>query len=423
MWQKGRLAKGSEPEEERPYSTWFRAWSLLWEHPISSALLALGIYIALALGRGPLWPVSSQGYYNYLADAFLHGQVHLQVIPPSVHDLSLFQGQYFLYWGPFPAVLLMPFVALWGVLFSDIVFTAVVGALNVGLTAFLLRQANRQRMINLSEEQCGLLVLFFALGTVHTTLAPNGRVWFTGHTVAYLCTVLAYLAAISLKGRLAFALTGLAITGAMLTRNHLALVGLWPAVYLLYRHRSLGWRRLVGYALIGGVSVVLAVSLLGAYNWARFGSVFDNGLAHHAMAHIFVDDYQKYGAFHPYYLKRNLFYQYIAYPFLPGADALQGGSLFLLSPVFFAAFWGLAVGRPRWSVGTLGATILLVNIPILFLMGTGWIQFGPRYTLDFTVPLLLLTALGVSRWPTWVLAMLTLVSIVHYLVGTLVFLV
>ena len=51
-------------------------------------------------------------------------------------------------------------------------------------------------------------------------------------------------------------------------------------------------------------------------------------------------------------------------------------------------------------------------------MGTGWVQFGPRYTLDFTIPLLLLTAVGLRRWPINVITLLLLISILHYILGT-----
>jgi hypothetical protein len=54
-------------------------------------------------------------------------------------------------------------------------------------------------------------------------------------------------------------------------------------------------------------------------------------------------------------------------------------------------------------------------------MGTGWVQFGPRYTLDFTVPLLLLTAIGLRRWPINVIMLLLLISIMHYILGTMHF--
>jgi hypothetical protein len=114
----------------------------------------------------------------------------------------------------------------------------------------------------------------------------------------------------------------------------------------------------------------------------------------------------------------NLFYQYMAYPFPIRDRSFQGGSLFLLSPVFFAVFWGVDAGCPRWSVWALVSTVMLVNIPILLVMGTGWPQFGPRYMPDFTVPLLLLTTIGVCRWPIWLLALLTGISIVSYSIGT-----
>jgi hypothetical protein len=400
---------------------WLRRALLLWERPFPSMLLALVVYMALARIHGELGRSSPYPFYNYLADALLHGQLSLRLLPPTTPVLSLFQGRYYMYWAPLPAILLLPFVALFGIPFSDIAFTAALGALNVWLVARLLRCAARYGVARLSRAQRALLVLFFAFGTVHLALAPYGRVWFTGQLVGFMCVALAYLAAIGLRGAPAFALTGLALGGALLTRNHLVLAGLWPACYLLYRHRAAGWRRLLGYVAAGAAPIVLALALYGAYNWLRFGSPFENGIAYHQMDPIFVDDYRRYGAFNLHYLPTNLFYQYIAYPFPIRETTWQGGSLFLLSPVFFAIFWGLGAGRPRWSGWALLATILLVNMPIAVLMGTGWVQFGPRYTLDFTVPLLLLAAMGVRRWPAWALALLVAVSIVSYAIGAVYF--
>jgi hypothetical protein len=398
---------------------WLQARIYAWEQPLSSALFATIIYTAFALPYGSLWQTSGMPYFNHLADAFLHGQLHLRVLPPSTHDLSFYEGRYYLYWPPFPALLLVPFVALFGVGFSDIIFTLLIAGFNVALVALLLRRACERGVVDLSQLQRGLLVLFFALGTVHLTLAPLGRVWFTGQLIGFACVGLAYLAALSLHGAKAFALAGLAIACAFLTRNHLVLAGLWPAIYLLYRHWEANWKRLVSYTLTGLIPVIGAVGLLAMYNWLRFGHPLDNGLDYHQMASRFVEDYQRYGAFSTHYLPTNLFYQYIAYPFPIDENSVMGGSLFLLSPVFFAAFWGLFFGRPRWSMWTLAATILLIATPILLLMGTGWIQWGPRYTLDFTIPLLLLTAAGIRRWPNWVLMLLLTISVIHYVIGTL----
>ena len=403
----------------RRLSRALRVWIGLWERPVPAALMALALYTALAAFHRPLLPASPHAYHNYLADAFLHGQLSLRLLPPSLHDLSLFDGRYYLYWSPMPAILLLPFVAVFGVSFSDILFTLGVGALNVALVARLLREACSRRVLDLSEAQRGWLVLFFVAGTVHVTLAPLGRVWFTSQLVGFMCVALAYLAALRLRGGAAFALTGLALAGALLARNHLALTGLWPACYLLREHRDAGWRRLSAYSLIGAVPVVFAVGLLGAYNWLRFGNVLDNGLAYQQMASVFVDDYRRYGFFSLHFLPTNLFYHYVAYSFSNRPETFQGSSLFLLSPVFFGAFWGLAAGRPRWSAAALAGTIFLTAIPSLLLNGTGWVQFGPRYTLDFTVPLLLLTAIGVRRWPVPWLAVLTAIGVVHYFVGAI----
>ena len=338
-------------------------------------------------------------YFNYLADAFLHGQLNLRLIPSYQLDLSLFNGKYFLYWSPLPAILMMPFIALFGVGFSDIIFHSGVAAINIGLISVLLRQACLYHILDLSKLQRGLLVTFFAFGTVHITLAPIGRVWFTGQLVGFFFTILAYLAAISLKGFRAWFLTGLALAGALLTRNELVLVGVWPAVYLLVKHYNKDslWR-LAGMAGMAAAPIILAVAGLGVYNYLRFGSFLDNGLAYHLMSVTFRENFMRYGVFNFFYLPTNFFYQYIAYPFFDPANLFMGGSLFLLSPVFLAAFWGMVKAKPRWSTAALFTSILLTSIPILLLMGTGWVQFGPRYTLDFTVPLLLLTAMGLPYW-------------------------
>ena len=419
MIRKGGIAADATLWRNLPVPGWLYRLARAWERPLWAMALSLMLYTLLAVVHGSPWRASPVAYYNYLADAFLHGQLHLRLLPPTAHDLSLYHGRYYLYWSPMPAVLLMPLVALFGVQLSDVCYTLVLAALNVALVAALLRQARIRRVIELSRARRGLLVLCFALGTVHLTLASVGRVWHTGQLVGFMAVALCYLAVLRWSGAWAFLGAGAAIAAALLTRNHLVFAGIWPACYLLYRHRVIGLPRLLRYALLGLLPVVVAVGLLAAYDWLRFGSLLDNGLAYHEMAEYFVDDYQRYGAFNLHYLPINLFYQYVAYPFPLTDDSLFGGSLFLLTPVFAAAALGIARMRPRWSMYALLVSIVLVALPIALLMGTGWMQFGPRYTLDFTVPLLLLTACGLRRWPITVITLLTIVSIGQYVVGTL----
>jgi hypothetical protein len=60
---------------------------------------------------------------------------------------------------------------------------------------------------------------------------------------------------------------------------------------------------------------------------------------------------------------------------------------------------------------------VVTDISILLLMGTGWTECGPRHTFDFTVPLLVLTAMGATRWSRGVLWAAVLASVVQFLAG------
>lgn len=394
-----------------------RSLAEVWENPLFAFLAALVVYALFSLRHGGLFDLSGSPYFNYLADAFLHGQLSFRLAPPSTHDLVIYQGKLFAYWPPFPAVMLLPWVALFGVNFSDVAFTVLLGAANVGLAALLLRSAQREGLFDLTPLQRGLLVLFFAFGTVHLVLAPLGRVWFTSQVVTILCLMGAYLAALQLRGLPAYLLVGLGMACAMATRMHVILAGIWPAYWLLQRDWGRGWRTWLPRSMAALAGPIAALVLIGLYNYSRFGSVSEVGIAYHQMSQFFRADYEQYGYLSLYYVPINLYYQYIYYPFPVRSDFFQGGSLFLLSPVFFGAFWGIWRGRRSLSTWALLAVILLVNIPILLLMGTGWRTFGPRYTLDFVIPLLLLTGMGVQSWRPWILAALAAISILQYVVG------
>jgi len=392
------------------------------------AVVATVIYAAIAARHGNLLEPSRFAYFNYLADAFLKGHVALVELPPSKLDLSPFGGNFYLFYPPFPAVILMPFVRVFGLGFSDVLFTIALGGLNVWLVGMLLRSAVARGIVALSHRQVNLLLLTFALGSVHLPLAAHGRVWYTAQLIGFACIATAFIAALRLKGAKGLLVAGVAIACAAMTRNHLIFQGLWPIAILLSGDQTPAekskvgpdrHRRVLARLAAAVLPIALALTLLACYNLARFGNPFDLGITYHRMDPDFRANYERFGTFSLHYLPTNFFYQYLAYPFPLRAASLMGGSLFLLTPLFCAALWGFPAARPRWSGWLLVASIGLTAVPILLLMGTGWTQFGPRYTIDFTVPLLLLTAMGMRRWPVWLVAILTMISIVHYLAGAL----
>jgi hypothetical protein len=232
---------------------------------------------------------------------------------------------------------------------------------------------------------------------------------------------LVFLAAIRLKGYPAFFLTGVALACATLTRNHLIFLGIWPAYYLFQSNKSTNIKKMIPYFLVAALPILTAIVLNGLYNYLRFGNILEYGLTYQNFGDFFQADFQKYGHFNIHYFSINFFYNFIFYPFPTSDTTLMGGSLFLLSPLFISSFWAIKDSNLRKSVIILWLTIIAVTIPILLNIGTGWKTFGPRYTLDFAMPFLMLTAIGMRTWPKWLRILLVMVSIVQYIIGTLFF--
>jgi len=400
----------------------YQALINLCENPISCAILAAVVYLILAAVSGRLFSVSKYAYYNYLADAFLHGQFSLRLLPEYTLDLSMYNERYYLNMAPLPAILLMPFIAIFGVSFNDVLFTALASGLCVGFFAQLLRKAGRVEFIHITKNQRALLVFFLAFGTVLLTQASKGKVWQTAQVVGFAFTILAFLASFTFTGKKAWFFTGLALACSMLSRVPSVFVGIFLVIYLVRRDQSWSWKRVIQNFFLAGMPILLGLGFFLFYNYARFGNMLETGLSFHTMSPFFSEQFGKYGASSIHYLPINLYYEFIYYPFPLTQESMMGGSLFLLSPLFVAIFPAITRSKPRWEIWGLLSSILVAEIPIMLHMSTGWITFGPRYTLDFTVPLMLLTAKGIEKWKTWIIVLLVSLSVAQYMIGTIAFL-
>jgi hypothetical protein len=148
-----------------------------------------------------LWPLPSySAYYNRQADAFLRGQTHLILKPPAgllalpdpydpvanrpyrkgigVHDCVLYEGKFYLYWGPVPALLLATVKSLsgssiigdeWLVLAFTIASTLII--------ALLLRDLWRRYHSGTSPALISLGVIVYGLATPVTYFLPRPAVY------------------------------------------------------------------------------------------------------------------------------------------------------------------------------------------------------------------------------------------------------
>lgn len=425
-------------------------------------------YFGAAGGR--LRKHSEYNHFVYLADGWLHGRLALAGNPPNENDwakidvFTLRDGRtvrgayggagkpvdrfYFLGGGsetlsedqitrrstaryvsfpPFPAVPMLPFVAIWKLAFNDVIFTCAWAALNPVLLFLLLRSLVRRGLSRRSEIDDLWLTVLFAVGSVYWFASVLGQVWYTAHVVA-VTLVIGYLWG-SLDASRPL-LAGLCLGLGFGTRTPLGFMFpffLWEAVRVsggvealkALRHGKLPpglLGRLVRFGLAsGGLLAALLV-----FNYVRFERFTEFG---HKYLNIgWQDRIQRWGLFNYHFLSRNLAAAlvllpriFVRPPFVKVSD--HGISLFLTSPnlvYLFLPHEKSRLGKPFWI------TIAACALPSLLYQNSGYIQFGYRFSLDYMVFFVVLLAVG-NRPLTRVFKTLVVLAAAVNLFGAITF--
>jgi hypothetical protein len=341
-------------------------------------------------------------YFDRLAHAFVNGRLDVDVGSGPNLDLVQADGKWYVPFPPLPAILLLPWALLSGSqIVNAVLFSVVLGTANVVATFGMLEALTKHGLSQLRQQDNLWLTLLFSLGTVHWYMTLQGSVWFLAQLATYGFVVLAIWAAVSTQSGL---LAGAAMGAAMLGRPHVALlVPLLVAVaWTKTRTQPDAYRRLVRWLVLCALPTMGAVAGLLVYNKLRFGSLFEFGYTNAAVSPELSGRLERWGQFDRHYLKQNLRSLLWAppqrdpatgdwQPDLDGMALLFTTPAFLYLAVFVRRTFNL-VGAATWlSIG-------LVLVPLLLYYNTGWWQFGYRFSLDFTAPLLVLMALaGATR--------------------------
>ena len=379
--------------------------------------LTIGICVALAAflvywlsnrlydaGRGDLF---------YLADSFLHGHTWIDVVL-GPNDVIYFGGHAYVPFAPFPAIALMPLVALIGPVTADQWETGI----NAGLAAFvvfLAWWASGRIGVTRWRDRLALAVLL-GFSTQVWWVTTRGGVWHTGHLIALILTL--FLLA-EMFGRRRPLLMAVLVGLAFLTRAPVAfaapMVALWlipEAVPLLpIREAAGGWLRRLPWREWVRLSLGLAPAVLFFfwYNEVRFGDPLESG---YALATLppWLQALRDQGLFSLSHVSMNIDYLFLKVPtqipefpyFRP--DGL-GMSVFITSPALLLALFAPWRDRRTWWL-LVGAVLVL--IPTLLYYGGGWLQYGYRYFLDSIPFVWALVAMGIVRrgsvrWWGWLL--------------------
>ena len=327
-------------------------------------------------------------YNNYvlLAQAFLHGRAWIDW-PGAYIDALQYAGRYYIIEAPLPAILLLPFTAIFGLQTNQTLLAVVLAAVAVGAAWELGERFGLRASAN------AWICAFLLAGTDLLWCATLGDVWFIAHVSAVAFTLLA-LAELAGKRRGWL----VALFAACAFESRFSMVLALPAyAYLLLAPR----RRMT--ELIPFASVLIAVGALWVfYNRARWGTWSDIGYTtwyHQDQAGM------PFGSpFRLIYLPYQFWSFFIQVPTRVAAfpwlrPEYSGVALTWTSPALILAFF--ARTPVRWAIA-LWIAALLTALPNFLYYVNGFAQFGMRHALDFEPFLVALMMLAVrDRFPRW----------------------
>lgn len=378
---------------------------------------------------------SKAPHFIWQAQAFLNGSLSLVDDPPNLEDWVRLGGRWFVSFPAFPALAMLPGVALFGYAFNDTSFTVIMGALALGAFCLALRRMRSDGDLPTSSARAPWQDFAWAgvmgFGTLFLYCSIRGEVWFTAETLGVGLTALYILAA---RRAAHPALAGLVYSMATLTRTPLVFSALFFLVEAAFpegridraawgdiRRNARPLARKIALFALGALPLALAHM---AFNELRFGSVAEFG--HSLFWNNRVNaDIARWGLFHPHYLARNLHAAFLAlprltlHPFRLGYDP-HGLSLFITTPLFLL----LLIPRKGWHTRqtlSLALAAAAIAIPGFFYQNDGYMQFGFRFSLDYTPYLVLILASKAKSFPKALVASLALLGVAANAWGAMVF--
>ena len=365
-----------------------------------AALMALALLGGLALYAFLENPGSNS--YALLAEAFLNGRLDTTTCFDG--DCARFEDKIFVMFPPVPAIIALPFVALFGVEFSGFVL---ISALAFALSVWLWWQIFEGLKLDRDVAIWLLLGLAFATPLYYVTIRGDG-VWFFAQSIGFAFTSLAIHQMV--RGG-SLILAGACIGAAFLCRQ--MAVFYLPFLFALSLDR---FEPLISFSrdhiirvLKLGLPVAAAVGVYLAYNYLRFGDPMQTGYPYMMGAEMAeggsIINYRlaEHGLWSLAYFLFNTVYLFLQGFHLeftgnsmvePLALDPSGTAILAASPFVLFAFF--APMRRPVLIGVV--TILAIAVPTLFYHSNGFSQYNvQRYALDWLPILFYILAVALAE--------------------------
>ncbi|HDY87670.1 MAG TPA: hypothetical protein ENH82_06065 [bacterium] len=377
------------------------------------------VYTGIAGGKLRVFP-NKFNYFKDLAVSFSQGR--LDIDHPHRADLVYANDKYYLYWPPVPSLVYMPFTTLWGKRTPDTFIASCFGALNVYLLIVLLKLFSKRYELKLSQAGIVFLALFWGLGTVHFYMSMIGAVWYISQVMAQTFLMLSIICILTNTSPAILFLSGLFYSMAVYTRNHLIFAIFLIGVIYITKNKARDKKALIKNMMVFLTPFIIFSLANLAYNWARFGNIFDNGTSYHQMNPRYYEAFVKHGYLSFHNVPGNFVKEtFMLPPFIKQFPFLkfdpEGFGFLWASPVFifiFATAFYYKNGfvkhilrRPVDTVFSFDDIIVMsaavvsgvfISLVVFMVMGTGWSQFASRYSLDYQLMMLLFGLFIIKIW-------------------------
>lgn len=329
-------------------------------------------------------------HFSYLASSFLQGKTYFLTQPGSWGDTVFFKGHHYWPEGPFPSIILMPFVALFS-LFNQFFSHGYLQFFIVLGVFYLVFKITRK--FEYSQNDSLYLAFAFCFSSAFLGVAMSPWSWYFSQVTTVF---LEFLVINEYLSNRRYLLLGLLSGFLVATRTTASLTILYIALHAILVVNASFSSKLKNLLKLS-VPYIIFIAVLALYNFLRFGNVFEQGYSWCLCGdfHTYAREY--YGILSLLHIPGNLYYFLLSVPLPVFKDAVShvlqfpfvkantwGMSIFVTSPIFFYLF--LLSYKDKLSK-ILIVTAIVIAIPIFLYYGIGYRQFGYRYSLDF-LPLL-----------------------------------
>jgi hypothetical protein len=372
-------------------------------------------HLSAIVGKRMQSPVKA--YFPELAESFLQGKTYLEN-PTITHDLTFDHGHWYVAFPPLGALVMLPQVALRGVSgVNSINVSIFYGVLGVVLVYLILAELAARGWTKLSTSDNVWLTFLFGMGVIYW-IALSGQIWYVNQTLTVTFVALSIWLLLVTRSPW---LSGAGLAAAMLARPTIGLTSflLFGIHWQMQKDdgKEMDLRAALRWLIPFGVPLAVAVVGMLWYNHIRFGSLYDFGYFTMNVGETYQQYLDAHGEISLYYLPLNAYWMLLSLPqknpavplacgYFAGADS--GISLLFAFPAMIYAFRSLK--RRIWIWGAWASVFGLLSFLMLY-FSEGGTQFSYRYSLDFTVPLVMLIAVGAGRWVSLKLRVLILAGV------------